>query len=74
MINDTEFMETFTEFAYLMNRSQVRELLNSESGKILLASNRKLVHNLPTYEDFHFFIWALSAFKLNTLQWYVLSQ
>ena len=52
MINDTEFMETFTEFAYLMNRSQVRELLNSESGKILLASNRKLVHNLPTYEDF----------------------
>ena len=39
--------------AYLMNRSQVRELLNSESGKILLASNRKLVHNLPTYEDFN---------------------
>lgn len=52
MIEDAEFMGAFGEFAHVLKRSQVAGLLACEEGRALLASNRKLLYNLPTYEDF----------------------
>lgn len=51
LAQDTELLNDFCEFAHFLTRAQVKELLATESGRRLLADNRSLVHNLPTYED-----------------------